>query len=477
MCSVTPQWKEQLLELPKLGKNIIAGWRNYPVQKTLQKIADKPGVIPGVISLVCLSAALQLTNQYQILIDGEFLGAVKDKQAVMRYVGEMDALNKESYGVELSLLNDVQVARSYGVPTQDLDDLQIILNDRLNWGTHAAVIKVNGQDVVALKDQATAETVLQQIQQSIDQQLSKQYSSFKQLAVSLAEQVEVVPQAVTVDRLVDPETAKNILLDGKSSQTRYIVSRGDTLSGIAVSRGVSVNTLTTANPGIKPTRLQIGQALNLTVSEPYLHVQETAEVVQEEKIPYTTRYVKDSSMWNWQSTTITPGKDGLKEVTAVVTLVNGEVTDKQVVSTKRLSEPVEAVVKQGTKQAAVQGTGNFIWPTNGKITSGYGWRWGKIHRAVDIGAAQGTPIYAADAGSVVYSGWRTSYGYVIEIDHGNGFHTLYAHCSKLLVSRGQKVTKGQTIAKVGQTGNATGPHVHFEVIKNGTQVNPMNYFK
>ncbi len=477
MCSVTPPWKEQLLELPKLGKNIIAGWSKSPAQKRLQQIADKPGVIPGMLSLVCLSIAMQLTNQYQILIDGEFLGAVNDKQAVIRYVSEMDAINKETYGSELSMLNDVQVARSFGVPAQDLNDLQLILNDRLNWGTQAAVIIVDGQEVVALKDSATAEALLAEIQESVGERLAKQYASFKQLSVSLAEKVEVIAKAVTVDRLVDADTAKSILLEGKSSQTRYVVSRGDTLSGIAVSRGVSVSTLTAANPGIKPTRLQIGQALNLTVSEPFVHVQETAEVVAKESIPYTTRYVNDSSMWNWQTKTVTPGKNGVKEVTAVVTTVNDQVVDKQIISTKRVSDPVEAVVKRGTKQAQVQGTGNFIWPTNGRVTSGYGWRWGKVHRAVDIGAAQGTPIYAADDGKVVFSGWRTSYGYVVQVDHGNGFHTLYAHCSKLLVSRGQKVSKGQTIAKIGQTGNATGPHVHFEVIKNGSQVNPMNYFK
>lgn len=476
---MNPPWKEQRLAAPKVStKNSTLGWRKYPLNKKLNHFADVvPGVIPGIISLACLSVAMHLTNQYQILIDGQVLAAVKDKQAIVEYVQEMDHLNKQVYGDEVALLNDIQFARSYGLPAQDPADLQVLLTDRLQWGTEAAVIKVNGQEVVVLKDQATAETVLNNIKHSVDQQSAEGFSSFKPLDVHLAEEVEVVAQTVAPDRLVDEQTAQTILMQGNVQQTRHVVSRGDTLSGIAVSRGIPLSTLTAANPGVQPTRLQIGQELNLTIAEPYVHVEQTAEVVKQEEIPYTTRYVSDSSLWSWQMQTITAGKKGLKEVTSVVTMVNGKVIDEKVIGVKTLREPVEAVVKQGTKKAAVQGTGNFIWPTNGILTSGYGWRWGKFHRAVDIGAPHGTAIYAADAGTVTYAGWRTSYGYVVEIDHGNGYQTLYAHCSKLLVSRGQKVSKGQTIARIGSTGNSTGPHVHFEIKKNGSHVNPLNYFK
>jgi murein DD-endopeptidase MepM/ murein hydrolase activator NlpD len=477
MCVVTPAWKEQLFALPGKGKNIIDGWRKLSGRKKLRQWAEVPGVVPGAISLVCLSTALQLTSQFQVVVDGHVLGAVKDKQAVISYVQELDSYNKQSYGSDVAMVNNLQLARSYGLPVQAAENLQIILQDRLSWGTEAAVITVNGQEVVALQDLSTAESVLNSIKENIAQQLSHRYAAVKNATVELAEKVEVVTKAVTVDRVIDPQTATDVLLQGKSQQTRYVVSRGDTLSRIAVSRGVSLSTITAANPDIQPTKLQIGQALNLTVPEPYIHVQETAEVIANKPIPYTTRYIQDSSLWNWQSVTVTPGKNGVQEVTSLVTTVNGKVTEEKVLAIKRVEEPVQAVVKQGTKQAAVQGTGNFIWPTNGALTSGYGWRWGSFHYAVDIGSSQGTPIYAADAGVVTYAGWKSSYGYLVEIDHGNGYVTRYGHCSKLLVSRGQRVSKGQTIAKVGQTGNATGPHVHFEILKNGSRVNPLKYFK
>ena len=118
-----------------------------------------------------------------------------------------------------------------------------------------------------------------------------------------------------------------------------------------------------------------------------------------------------------------------------------------------------------------------MWPTTGVITSPYGMRWGAMHSGVDIGSAQGTAIKAADNGTVTFSGWNGGYGYIVKIDHGNGTSTTYAHASKLLVSKGDSVTKGQVIALVGNTGNSYGAHLHFEIHVNGKHVNPLNYFR
>ncbi|MGC8666685.1 MAG: murein hydrolase activator EnvC family protein [Chthonomonadales bacterium] len=123
-------------------------------------------------------------------------------------------------------------------------------------------------------------------------------------------------------------------------------------------------------------------------------------------------------------------------------------------------------------------TGHFIRPAWGPITSGFGMRYHPIlhrtrmHTGVDIGAGYGEPIRAAAAGEVVMAGYMRGYGYVVIIDHGGGVSTLYGHCSELLVSEGQSVRQGQVIARVGSTGLATGPHLHFEVRRNGVPVNP-----
>ena len=135
----------------------------------------------------------------------------------------------------------------------------------------------------------------------------------------------------------------------------------------------------------------------------------------------------------------------------------------------------------GSDYTYVQGTGQLAWPVSGVITSGFGWREHPIfgrqifHTGIDIGVDEGTPVHAADSGTVVYSGWKDGYGYAVVIDHGNGISTLCAHNSDLAVSEGQSVSKGTVIAYAGSTGNATGPHVHFEVRVNGDPVNPLGY--
>lgn len=122
-----------------------------------------------------------------------------------------------------------------------------------------------------------------------------------------------------------------------------------------------------------------------------------------------------------------------------------------------------------------------IWPTNGEVTSRFGWRsspWGAgsdWHPGIDIANETGTPIVAAADGTVVNSGWVGGYGKMIEIDHGNGIVTVYGHNSQMLVTPGQQVKKGQTIAYMGSTGNSTGSHLHYEVRVNGTAVNPASF--
>ena len=99
-------------------------------------------------------------------------------------------------------------------------------------------------------------------------------------------------------------------------------------------------------------------------------------------------------------------------------------------------------------------------------------RWGRMHYGLDYAASTGTPIYASDGGTVIAAQWHGNYGYYVKIDHGGGYQTLYAHCSKMYVKPGDKVFQGQKIAAVGNTGRSTGPHCHFEVFKYGKNVNP-----
>ena len=120
-------------------------------------------------------------------------------------------------------------------------------------------------------------------------------------------------------------------------------------------------------------------------------------------------------------------------------------------------------------------SGEMIWPVGGTLTSGYGWRRGRIHAGIDIIGPTGTPILAAMEGTVVYSGWYYGYGYMIDIQHPNGLVTRYAHASRLYVSVGERVSQGQAIMAMGSTGRSTAPHLHFEVRVKGQAHNPITY--
>ncbi|KAF0195349.1 MAG: peptidase M23 [Bacillota bacterium] len=153
-----------------------------------------------------------------------------------------------------------------------------------------------------------------------------------------------------------------------------------------------------------------------------------------------------------------------------------------------LAQEVDKIIKDlQAKNSTGQGTGTFTWPTPGftKITSAFGWRTHPIfrtqefHSGIDIGGSGivNRNIVAADSGTIILADFLGGYGKTVIIDHGKGMSTLYAHSNTLLVKEGDKVVKGQAVARVGSTGNSTGPHLHFEVRKNGDRVSPITYVK
>jgi Membrane proteins related to metalloendopeptidases len=151
---------------------------------------------------------------------------------------------------------------------------------------------------------------------------------------------------------------------------------------------------------------------------------------------------------------------------------------------ERDSQEIETMIRRmlaNRRKAPRLGTGKFTMPVDGRLSSNFGPRKHPIHgvvkrhTGVDFGAPHGTPIRAADGGVVLYVGWYGGYGKIVMIDHGDDLVTLYAHTSRYVVSTGEKIARGQVIAYIGSTGLSTGPHLHFEVRRNGTPVNPIGY--
>lgn len=196
-------------------------------------------------------------------------------------------------------------------------------------------------------------------------------------------------------------------------------------------------------------------------------------------ISFKTVYNNSSSYYEGTKVIKTKGENGERELVSHVTYVDGEETERELVSDTVTKKAVDEVVLVGTKKSTAS-TGKYAWPLKSVyITSSYGSRYlngsYNFHLGVDLRASSGTSVYASDGGKVIHSGWLGTYGYLIKIQHDNGDQTYYAHLSKLNVSVGSRVYKGQVIAKSGATGNVTGAHLHFEIRKNGSTVNPVSY--
>lgn len=195
-----------------------------------------------------------------------------------------------------------------------------------------------------------------------------------------------------------------------------------------------------------------------------------------ECIPYQEIEVEDKDMYKGERQVASEGISGERYVEYTTVKVNGEEISRYESGETVLRQTVNKVIKVGIKEYPKgMATGSFKNPTEGILSSPYGARWGRTHKGIDIIAPSGTPIYASDGGTVVYSDWMSGYGYLIQIDHGNGYVSYYAHCSALCSKVGDKVAKGDLIAKVGSTGNSTGNHLHFEIVENGNTKNPLDY--
>ena len=244
----------------------------------------------------------------------------------------------------------------------------------------------------------------------------------------------------------------------------YTIVKGDSLWSISQRYDVNMNTIISTNNLKEISRLSIGQKLKLPITNMDIAKAEgyDREAVAEEIIYYVK---KGESLWSIS-------REYNVKLEAIIAA--NSITDASKISTgQQLRIP--------NIPGASLGIYNFIWPLRRRITSPYGMRVisgrNDFHAGMDIGGPTGTNIVAVESGRVSYSGYMRGYGNVIILSHDGGYSTVYGHNSVNLVKKGQYVTKGNIIGKVGRTGNATGPHLHFEIRLNGKPVNPLSYLK
>lgn len=428
----------------------------------------------AAVAVFCSVYTVGTTVSY----DGEVVGAISSRSQAEDARSTLEMVTTRTLGEEYTI-DDSLVHYSTGLMRrQDVVDeatFEEELSEEIGVVTHGYSLYIDGERLGATPYEGALEELLEQLQAAAVTEDT--------ISISFAEDVEIREEYVPTEEIMNLGYLAETLYSTKTAEVTYTVEKGDTWSQIASKHGLSSKELLALNPGYDIDKLQIGEILTLSASVPYLTMTVVQRESYTEEIPFEVEYTPTDSLFQGDYKVTSPGQYGAADVVANVTYVNGEETERTVLSSVVLKDPVNEHQLQGTKvRPTWTPTGTFRWPVSGRITSRFGSRsspggiGSRNHKGIDIGAPRGTPVYAADGGTVTYSGWMGGYGYVVVIKHnGTNYETRYAHNSKLLVSVGDHVYKGQQIAKVGSTGNSTGNHCHFEIRYNGVPKNPLNY--
>ncbi|MET0016237.1 peptidoglycan DD-metalloendopeptidase family protein [Oscillibacter sp.] len=430
----------------------------------------------GAVALVILFFSLYTVGT-TVTYNGQQIAAVKSVSAADSARTQLEEITSHATGTQYTIDKKLLQYSSSLLPRSEVvnaDKLEEDLSEEIGLVTYGYSLYVDGELIGATPYEGALDELLKQLKDGIRDENT--------ISCEFAENVEIKPGYVPTDKIMNLGYLAETLYSTKTAEVNYEVKSGDTWSEIAESHGLSSTELLALNPGYDINRLSIGEVLTLSASVPYL----TMTVVEQERymdtLPYDVEYSDSANLYKGDYKVVSAGSNGSADMVANVTYVNGEETERVVLSSVTLKNPVTEQRLQGTKERPTWlPTGTFRWPCSGNITSPFGYRHlsysyaSTNHKGIDIANRYGTPIYAADGGTVTYAGWMSGYGYLVQINHANGYETLYGHNSSLLVSVGQHVYKGQQISRMGSTGNSTGNHCHFEVRYNGVARNPVNY--
>lgn len=298
------------------------------------------------------------------------------------------------------------------------------------------------------------------------------------IEMEFGDPVEVVEAYMSDASLTDLSVAiEEVTKDQEKNQIYEVVS-GDTLGEIAIEHNMTVEELVANNEILESenSTIRVGDELIISVPEPELSVIRVEEQYCEEDYNAEVEYILNDDWYTTDRVTRQQPSAGHRRVVAMVTYRNDAVAEREIVEEEVVLQAVPKIVEKGTKIPPT-----FIKPiSGGRLSSGFGGRKAPKkgastnHKGIDWSVPTGTAVMASCGGTVTKAGWGSGYGYVVYISHPGGRETRYAHLSKVLVSVGQQVSQGQKIALSGNTGNSTGPHLHFEIRINGSAVNPLS---
>jgi murein DD-endopeptidase MepM/ murein hydrolase activator NlpD len=446
-------------------------WTNY------KKFFNYAAPICGLIVLL-LTVSFWSHNKFALMVtfNGKNLGYIQTEQVFRAAVTNIEQSVKNDSGSSFALVYKPSFNLTIANTTSLEDSAKLSSNiiklssDQLIQGYG---LYVDNNLVGVNKDEAS-------IKSTLDKILSTYRKNTPGEDIDFVQNVEVKKGTFPNGNVKSIDQINKIITANVQQQQMYTVVAGDSPSGIATKLNIPLSKLNYLNPAFSSNPVKTGQQIVTEATHSFLSVKVIESETFTQAIPFSIKNVSNNQIYQNQTQISVNGVNGQASVNAEVTYVDGVAVDKKVISQTVVKAPIDQVVFIGTKpKPTTVASGIFSWPISagtGYISCPFGGYSG--HSGMDIACDQGTPIHAADAGTVEFSGYQGGYGFCVYINHGNGFVTLYGHTSKLLVTAGQKVFKGQVIALVGHTGHVvgrTGNHCHFEVQLNGTPVNPARY--
>lgn len=436
------------------------------------------GVIVGItFAAVSLGIYIEKNMVYQVKVKGNIVGYVKLEE---EYQKALEAIKNTDGEVPLKSLT-VSKIQNKNNKFMSSEEIEKVAREELNLKMPGVIIYANGSEIARVDSFEASNKVIEEVKKYYLSKLNTK--SYKIISTNIKEKMTTYKTFMEAEKISDVDETVQRIVNGKGIEKLYTIKKGDTIWDIAFNNGVTVEEIKASNPEVNLDKISIDQKIKLSASQPFINVEIIADIKSVESVPFTVKNVSDNKMYKGASKITQKGKVGSAEVEKTVTILNGNVTKEDVKKTTILTASVEQVVKVGTKgysksyssYVASSSTGAFGWPARGSISSRFGRRWGELHTGLDIAIPRGSTVVASDSGVVSFAGWNGGYGYCVIINHKNGYQTLYGHNSKLYVKSGQQVSKGQKIAASGSTGRSTGPHVHFEVRKNGVAQNPQRF--
>lgn len=440
-----------------------------------------------------------LVQYYRIVADGKEYGYYKDeKEAAEVLLKARQELAKKQGGIALSDavcgIRKVYVAEKRVDNKQSEQQIGQIIEEHLQQNFEEAyTIKVNDFAVTVASREAvlaTLETVKNHYGASECYTINLQNQGEGETLVpcftapegvdtggiqemGFDQSVEIGQAYVAEEEITAPEEAAASLTREWDTPGIYVVEKGDCLSIIAEKNGMRTQELVDLNQLSDADYIDVGDELVITIPQPELSIWYRTQAVYEEAYEPEVEYRDNDSWYAGTEKVIQEGTQGRRQVVASITYSQGRETGREILQETLLEEAQPRIIERGTIEPPT-----YIKPlVGGSFSSPFGSRWGRMHKGIDWSCSVGTAVRASCGGRVVSAGWVNGYGKCITISHSDGKQTRYAHLSQILVSSGENVKQGEKIALSGNTGNSTGPHLHFEILVNGVQVNPSQYLK